>query len=82
MTIEQLRDVHQAQPFQPFTLELANGKTVHVPHPEFLSYYPRGRSVAVAVSEKVIKIIDVMLIASIQVGNGKPQRRKKGGNSQ
>jgi len=76
MTLEQLRDVHQARPFRPFTLELANGGEVHVPHPEFLSYFPRGRTIAVAISEDVIKIVDIMLVAAIQVGNDKARRKR------
>ncbi len=77
MTIIELREVHQSRPFRPFWLELADGNRVHVAHPECLSYYPRGRTIAVAIAEDVIKIIDVYLVASIQIGNDRARQRKK-----
>ena len=49
MTIEQLREVCQAKPFKPFTIQLADGDRLRVPHPEFLWFHPRGgRTVFVA----------------------------------
>ena len=74
MTIEQLREVQQATPFKPFTLQIADGNEVHVPHPEFLWFHPKGgRTIFVAIAgEEGVKIIDLLLIASIQLGNGKP----------
>jgi len=79
MTIEQLREVHRAQPFRPFTLELADGQKVHVPHPEFLWHLPGGRTVFVAVSDEAAKIIDLLLAVLIHIENGQPpkQRRRK-----
>ncbi len=77
MTTEQLREVHLAQPFRPFTLQLADGTTVHVPHPEFLSYSRTGRTIAVAGSDDVIKIVDVMLVTVTEVGDGKLRKRQR-----
>ncbi len=78
MTIDQLREVHRAEPFQPFKLQLANGDEVSVPHPEFLWYPPRAsRTIYVAVSDESAKVIDLLLVASIGVGNGKPSERRK-----
>ena len=78
MTIEELREVHQARPFRPFRLQLADGKEVRVPHPEFLWVHPRGRrTVIVGGREDSVKIIDPMLVVSIEVGNGKPKSRPK-----
>ena len=47
MTIEQLRNVHQARPFRPFTIHMADGRALHVPHSEFLSHSASGRTVVV-----------------------------------
>ncbi len=77
MTIEQLRAVHQAGPFRRFRLQLADGNAVDVPHPECLSYYRRGRAIAVAISDDVIKIIDLLLVASIEIGDGRPRSRRE-----
>ena len=78
MTIDQLREVHRARPFQPFTLHLADGRPIRVPHPEFLAYFsPRARTVSVAISEHAFEIIDLLLVTSIEVGNAKARRRKR-----
>jgi len=47
MTIERLRNVHQAQPFYPFTIHLADGRTLLVPDRDFLSHSPSGPTVIV-----------------------------------
>lgn len=78
MTIEQLREVHQTRPFRPFTLQLADGREVKVPHPEFLWFPPRRpRTVFVGLSNGVVKIIDLLLVISIEIGDGTPRRRRK-----
>ncbi len=70
LTIQQLRGVHQTRPFRPFVIELADGSRVKVPHPEFVAYHPTGRTITVVVSEEAHKIIDVMLVTAIHVGDG------------
>lgn len=79
MTIEQLVEVYRARPFHPFVLQLADGTTVDVPHPECMSFFPnRPRSISVALSNGAFKIIDLLLVAAIHVGNGKaPTRRRQ-----
>jgi len=34
-TANQIREVVRAQPFRPFIIHLADGRTFDVPHPEF-----------------------------------------------
>lgn len=36
MTVEQFRELWRTQPFQPFTIHLADGRNLRVEHPEFL----------------------------------------------
>lgn len=70
MTIEQLRSVHQASPFQPFTLHLADGRQLYVPHRDFLSHSPAGRTVVVYDAEESFSMIDLLLVTRIQVDTG------------
>ena len=78
MTIDQLREVHRARPFQPFTMQLADGNEVRVPHPEFIWFHPKNaRTAIVGLPNGAFKIIDLLLVASIEVGNAKPRRRKR-----
>ena len=79
MTIEQLRTVHRARPFQPFTLHLADGRQLDVPHSEFLSHSPTGRTVIVFESDESFSIVDLLLVTRIQVhkGNGSQKADEK-----
>ena len=78
MTIEQLRKMHQAKPFLPFDIFLADGRVVPVDHPELLAVNPPGRTIAVAVPDGTIEIIDLLLVTSIKGRNGRSRRDKAG----
>ncbi len=78
MTIEQLRKMHLAQPFQPFEIHLADSRTLTVEHPEMLSQSKTGRTIAVAQPDDTIEIIDLLLVVSIKpLANGSHRRRRK-----
>jgi hypothetical protein len=77
MTIDQLRKLHQARPFEPFEIFLADGRKFSVDHPELLGQSPRGRTIAVGVPDGTIEIIDLLLVTSLKPrGNGSPKRRR------
>jgi len=67
VTIEQLRAVHQARPFLPFTMHLADGRSYMIPHTEFLSHSPNGRTVIVFKNDDAFEIIDLLLVVGIEV---------------
>jgi len=78
MIIARLREVHQARPFRAFTLQLADGTAVDVPHPECLAFYPQNpRSVIVALPDGAAKIIDLLLVAAVHVGNSRARRPRQ-----
>lgn len=79
MNIEQVKEVVTRQPFEPFKLQLADGTEIVVQHPECLAFHPRNaRSISVALPVGVFKIVDLLLVAAIHVGNGSsPKPRKK-----
>lgn len=66
MRPEQLRETLKAEPFRPFTIHMANGRQLHVSHPEFVSVSPDGRSAVVWVRDDVCDLIDVMLVTSLE----------------
>ena len=75
MTIEQLRLFHRARPFQPFTIHLADGRSMYVVHNEFLAQSPSGRTVAVSQPDGTFEVVDLLLVTSLRVaapapGNG------------
>jgi hypothetical protein len=65
MTIQQLRHVHDAQPFQPFVIHLADGRQVPVHHREFLAASPSGRTVIVYQPDDSFNIIDLLLVSDL-----------------
>jgi hypothetical protein len=73
VTIASLRRVIDATPFRPFTLHVADGRRLHVPHREFLSHTPGGRTLIVYDEEddEAFSILDMLLVTEIVV----PRRR-------
>lgn len=56
----------------PYTLLLADGTKVRVPHPEYLLPHPTtGRTIALADRDGTLHVVDLLLVAAIEVGNGK-----------
>jgi len=77
MTGEQLRELHRARPFQPFQIHMAGGQGIDVNHPENLAY-GGGRTCVVFVTEESSRIIDLLLIASLETITGQGRRRASG----
>lgn len=71
MTIEYIRRLYQAEPFQPFEFRLADGRSYHVPTRELLLAPPSGCTVAVYQAEdESIHIIDLLLVTEVRVPTG------------
>jgi hypothetical protein len=78
MTIEQLRNVYNAQPFRPFVIHLADGRAVPVQHRQFMMTVPSGRTVIVCQPDDTVNIIDPLLVTDLELvpaANGKGRRR-------
>ena len=67
MTIQELRKVHQATPFRPFTIYLADGREFLIPHRDFLSQSPVGRTVIVYNADGSFDILDLLLVTDLKV---------------
>ena len=66
MDIGGIREAMRQQPFVPFQLRLADGRTVLVRHPEFIAISANNRRIAVfAQPEDAMMIIEPLLIVSI-----------------
>jgi len=78
MTLEQLTLMHQTRPFQPFDIFLADGRSLPVEHPEFLSRSPAGRTIGVGRADGTIEVVDLLLVTSWKPrANGPAKRRGK-----
>jgi hypothetical protein len=67
MTIEQIRNVYNAQPFQPFVIHLAGGRAIPVNHREFIMSVPSGRTLFVAQPDDTVNIIDLLLVTDLEL---------------
>jgi len=76
MTIEQLRNVHKAKPFRPFTIHMADGRWLHVPHSEFLSHSATGRTIIVHHPDETFSIVDLLLVNEFEVKPRYPRPSK------
>ena len=79
MTIEQLRTVCQSQPFQAFSIHLADGRKIAVPHREVVALSPTGRTLTVYDPEGVAHILDLLLVTELEIPPSRPARRKHAG---
>jgi hypothetical protein len=79
MTIEQIRTLYNAQPFQPFIIHLADGRQVTVHHREFIMAVPSGRTLFVCQPDDTVNIIDLLLVTDVELkpkANGPGRRRR------
>ena len=78
MTIDQLRKAVRSQPFHPFTICLADGRELPVSHPEFVLISPdASRTFVVAGPGEDYEITDLLLVASLDFGNGQAIAKKR-----
>ena len=67
MTVEQLREALTAAPFKPFRIHMANNRTFVIPHPDFMSIGPRGRTFVVHSQDgNVSHVLDTVLAAELE----------------
>jgi len=67
MTIERLRELYEAKPFQPFIIHLADGREIPVLHREFMANAPSGRTIVVFQPTDQMNIIDLLLVTDLEV---------------
>jgi hypothetical protein len=79
MTIDQIRNFYNAQPFQPFLIHLDDGRHIPVNHREFIASAPSGRTVTVYQPDDTMNVIDLLLVTDLEVrpaASGSGRRRK------
>jgi hypothetical protein len=67
MTIDQLRSMREANPFRPFTIHLADGRSLRVPHREFVSHSPGGRTIIDYRTQEAFSVVDLYLVTELEV---------------
>ena len=67
MSFDQLRTYVKAKPFRPFTIHTADGRALRVPHVEFVSQSPSGRTVIVYGEGDLHTVVDTLMITALDV---------------
>jgi hypothetical protein len=78
MDFRVIREALHAQPFRPFTLQLADGRALAVPHPDFVAVSPR-HVVVINAQDEGLSILEPLLIVSLEVA-GVSQGNPPSGN--
>ena len=78
MTSERLRELINAEPFQKFSIHLADGRDLVVHHREFVALSPNGRTAAVFQPDDHMNIVDLLLVTDLELLREK--KGPKGGN--
>jgi len=76
MDIAGIREALRKQPFEPFTIRLADGRSLPVPHPDFVAIGPRR--IVVVAEDDSWSIVEPLLIVSLDQGTTKPGRGNGG----
>lgn len=79
MKVATLKRLLEAQPFQPFSVNLADGRGLRVPHRDFVSASPNYRMLTVWHGDDSCDIVDLMLVIGFRVQsrrNGRAKVRK------
>jgi len=68
MDIDGVREALHKQPFEPFTIRLADGRSLPVPHPDFVAVAPRR--IVVVAEDSSWTVLEPRLIVSLD-NNGR-----------
>jgi hypothetical protein len=73
VTIEEIRSHLEIAPFAPFNIVTAAGKSHLVPHPDFLTFSPTGRSCNVYAGDgEFFTTLDLLTITAIKPAKLRP----------
>ena len=68
MTTEEFRTAGEANPFRPFIIHMADGRSYPVPHRDFVSQSPGGgRTIIVYRADTSFSILDLYLVNELEV---------------
>ena len=66
MTLEAFRETLNAQPFNPFVIHSADGRSIPVVNREFIMRDPHGRTVLVYQPDGRLSTIDLLLVTELE----------------
>ena len=78
MSPDSVRKLVNATPFQPLEFHLADGRTLEVPHPEFIAMSKAGRTLHIIDpdQDENWELVDVFLVLSAGPKKKRPKTRR------
>lgn len=70
MNVEQFQTVQRAQPFRPYRIHMADGRSLDVHHPDFVARTPTGRTIIVYKPDDTFEVVDLLRVAALEVLDG------------
>ena len=64
-------------PSRPFILHGADGRGIGVAHPECSAFTPAGRGAVVYGKDGAFEVVDMLLVTSLEVMDGRETSRRK-----
>jgi hypothetical protein len=65
MMIERIRNLYWAKPFKPFTIHLADGRSLAVTHPEFMALSPSEKNITVYQADSAAHTVNLALVTDV-----------------
>jgi hypothetical protein len=73
MTVEAIQSELHHSPFRPFTLVLADGREIRVPHHDYLTFSPGGATLWVFRTPEAYTVIDTQSVTAVIPQESKPR---------
>ena len=67
MTFDQVKEIAQARPFRPFSIETAGGKNLQVLNPDTIFFGPDRRTVVVFDPQTICNLVDASDVVSVSI---------------
>ena len=67
MTTEQLRRTHQATLFRPFSIRMVDDRQYSIPHRDFLSFSPVGRTAVIFHDDGSASIVNFLWMTKLEL---------------
>jgi hypothetical protein len=77
MRVEELVQMQRSQPFRAYRIHMADGRYLDVQHPNFVARSPSGRTTIVYKVDETFEVIDLLLVSSLEVLDGKKRSQKE-----
>jgi hypothetical protein len=77
MIADDIRVSLRTQPFQPFAIHLADCRFFEIWHPDNAVLGARDRTISVLNSEKLIEVINLLLVVSVRPIKSQKQKSKR-----